>query len=92
MAPLEDWLILSLTPGLGAIGCKNLLNHFGSPAAVLKASPQAVLKAPGRLSKKACAAIGRQDIRDAASQELEKPPKPGFPCCVGTMMSSQNGC
>lgn len=78
MAPLEDWLTLYLTPGLGPTGCKNLIDHFGSPASVLKASRQTLMTAPGRPNKKACEAIGRQDIRDAANQELARTAKAGI--------------
>jgi DNA processing protein len=78
MGLLEDWLTLYLTPGLGPTGCKNLVDCFGGPASVLKASRQKLLKAPGRPSKKACEAIGRQDIRAAADQELERTAKAGI--------------
>jgi DNA processing protein len=78
MALLEDWLTLYLTPGLGPTGCKNLIDHFGSPASILKASLQTLLKAPGRPSKKTCEAIGRQDIRDAANQELARTAEAGI--------------
>jgi DNA processing protein len=69
---LEDWLTLSLTPGLGGAGCRNLVEHFGSPAAVFRASRHDLMKAPGRINKKGCEAIGRQDIRLAAKKELEQ--------------------
>ncbi|MCK4838528.1 MAG: DNA-protecting protein DprA, partial [Desulfobulbaceae bacterium] len=78
MAHLEDWLTLYLTPGLGPTGCRNLIDHFGSPTSVLKASRQTLMKAPGRPSKKACEAIGRQDIRDAAHLELARTAKAGI--------------
>lgn len=68
---LEDWLTLYLTPGLGGSGCRNLVDHFGSPAAVFQASRPDLLKAPGRINKKGCAALGRPEIRLAAKKELE---------------------
>jgi len=72
MKILEDWLTLYLTPGLGAAGCRNLVDHFGSPEAVLKVSAQDLHKFPGRIGKKGCEAIGRRDIRLAAEKELSR--------------------
>jgi len=34
-----DWLALSLIPGLGSVGIKNLVTRFGGPEAVFQASP-----------------------------------------------------
>ncbi|MCA1765546.1 MAG: DNA-processing protein DprA, partial [Desulfobulbaceae bacterium] len=72
MEILEEWLTLYLTPGLGSGGCRHLVDHFGSPAAVLQASPQDLQKVPGRISKKGCAAIGRRETRLAAKKELQR--------------------
>ncbi len=35
---IEDWLALSMIPGIGATRCQKLLNHFGSPQAILGAN------------------------------------------------------
>lgn len=78
MQLLEDWLTLYLTPGLGPTGCKKLVNHFGSPAATLKASRQELLKVQGHPNKKVCETIGSHDIRDKAKQELERTAKAGI--------------
>ncbi|MDT8334860.1 MAG: DNA-processing protein DprA, partial [Desulfurivibrionaceae bacterium] len=72
MEILEEWLTLYLTPGLGSGGCRHLVDHFGSPAAVLQASPQDLQKVPGRIGKKGCAAIGRRETRLAAKKELHR--------------------
>jgi DNA processing protein len=72
MGLLEDWLTLYLTPGLGAAGCKKLVDYFGSPASVFTASRQALLTAPWRPNKKVCEALGRRDLRLAAAAELER--------------------
>jgi len=71
MENLEGWLTLYLTPGLGGAGCRNLVDHFGSPAAVMQASRQDLLRAPGRINKNGCAAINRPESRIAAQKELE---------------------
>jgi DNA processing protein len=78
MVLLEDWLTLYLTPGLGPAGCKNLINYFGDPASVCKASQRELLNSPGRPNKKTCEAIGRSDIRIAASKELERATSSGI--------------
>jgi DNA processing protein len=72
MGLLEDWLTLYLTPGLGAAGCKKLVDYFGSPASVFTASRQALLTAPWCPNKKVCEALGRRDLRLAAAAELER--------------------
>jgi DNA processing protein len=35
---LLEWLALTLTPGLGATKSRKLVEHFGSPEAVFRAS------------------------------------------------------
>ena len=42
-----DWVALHLVPGLGNIVFKNLLENFGSPRHILKASLSALLKVEG---------------------------------------------
>jgi DNA processing protein len=78
MGLLEDWLTLYLTPGLGAAGCKKLVDYFGSPASVLTASRQALLAAPWRPNKKVCEALGRQEFRLAATEELARTARAGI--------------
>ncbi len=38
---LVDWLSLSLTPGVGPVRGRQLLDHFGTPGAALRAAPDA---------------------------------------------------
>lgn len=35
---IEHWLTLNMTPGIGASRCQKLLEHFGSPQAILEAN------------------------------------------------------
>ncbi len=41
---IEDWLRFTLVPGIGGATQRRLLQHFGSPASALGASPSAVSK------------------------------------------------
>lgn len=66
-----DWLRLSLTPGLGAAGCRRLVDHFGSPDRVL-AAPPAELAKIGGIRKTTQAAIGNADIARTAEATLQK--------------------
>jgi len=68
---LKDWLTLTLTPGLGAAGCRLLIDHFGSPGRVLAASRRE-LEQVGTLRKAALAAIGGEERSRAATMMLQK--------------------
>ncbi|NOX25480.1 MAG: DNA-protecting protein DprA [Deltaproteobacteria bacterium] len=47
MDSTRDWLTLHLVPGLGAMGCRTLIEMFGGPAKVLAADSKALAQAPG---------------------------------------------
>lgn len=47
MAATLDWISLSLVPGLGLSGFWRLIDHFQSPAAVIRASRQDLLRVKG---------------------------------------------
>ncbi len=47
MATTLDWINLSLVPGLGLSGYWRLIEHFHSPAEVLRASPKDLLNVKG---------------------------------------------
>ena len=44
---LLDWMRLVRVPGLGPVGISRLLEHFGGPEDVLRATPQALAGVPG---------------------------------------------
>ncbi|MBU0673052.1 MAG: DNA-processing protein DprA [Proteobacteria bacterium] len=71
MTDPADWLTLALTPGLGPVGCKILLEHFVTPEAIFTASRQALGAVKG-LSKSVIGAIGHDAPRKAATLELAK--------------------
>jgi DNA processing protein len=70
MTELKSWLALSLTQGLGAIGCKKLVDYFGSPSEVLKASPGALANVSG-IKNNALESLKRPHALEDASRELE---------------------
>lgn len=78
MEHLNDWLTLSLTPGLGPAGCKRLVDCFGSPESVLAASPRELINSAAAPNRKVCEAIGQQSIRDAAALEIAQVAKAGI--------------
>jgi DNA processing protein len=45
--PVAAALCLSLVPGIGPVTCRNLVDHFGSPAAVLRAEPARLREVDG---------------------------------------------
>ncbi len=52
MGNLIEWLALSLTPGLGPVGCLRLVEHFGRPEMIFKAAYGELIKVHG--IKKSC--------------------------------------
>jgi DNA processing protein len=62
---LHEWLALSLTPGLGPTKCKKLVEHFGSPEAVFRAS-LTELEATG------IQAVSAQSVATGKSAELAR--------------------
>jgi len=77
MGILEEWLTLYLTPGLGAAGCKRLIDKFGGPGEVLRAALKKRLHLPA-ISKKVLGAIGLPETRDLARRELDRTEKAGI--------------
>ncbi len=71
-----EWLRLSLTPGLGATGCRRLLDHFGEPGRIL-AAPRAELARIGGIRKTTLAAIGNDETARAAEATLHKAHRAG---------------
>jgi DNA processing protein len=68
-ARLLDWLTLSLTPGLGPVGMRLLIDRFGSPGQVL-AAPRAALASITGLRQPVLAALCRPPATAAAEQEV----------------------
>jgi DNA processing protein len=76
---LLDWLILHLTPDLGAGSFKRLVDHFGGPGGALAASRQDLSRVSG-LKPKAAASlidIAGNGVRQRAVAELEKVARAG---------------
>ncbi len=63
-AEREAWLALAMVPGLGARGIAQLVQHFGSAAAVLDAPPRAQREI-GRIPARVLAQVGSQRRRIA---------------------------
>lgn len=77
MGHLEEWLTLYFTPGLGAAGCKNLVDQFGSPGQALKASRRELAEVKG-LREKGLDGLGNPEPRRAAETELRRTQKLGL--------------
>ena len=76
MSLLEEWLTLYLTPNLGPTGCKNLVEWFGSPGKVLKASKEELRKVRN-LRGPAYEQLGRPELRQAAVEEMRRAERRG---------------
>jgi DNA processing protein len=70
MASVLDWLALSLVPGLGPAGCRRLLDHFDSPAAILFAPIQELHRVPGMQARQVAPLVDRDGLRRRAEEEL----------------------
>ena len=69
---LPAWLTLSFLPGLGCTRIHRLVDVFGSPAAVLAATPQALQQVEGVGNKVSQVLVDRAAVETAARQaELE---------------------
>jgi DNA processing protein len=58
------WLTLKLIPGLGNRSILRLIRHFGSPEAVLQASPAALARVPGLRPQAVAALQHKRPVRD----------------------------
>ncbi|MDH3359276.1 MAG: DNA-processing protein DprA [Desulfobulbaceae bacterium] len=66
-----NWLRLSLTPGLGAAGCRRLIDHFGTPDRALAASQSELAQITG-IRKTTLAGIGKADTIKSAEETLAR--------------------
>jgi DNA processing protein len=71
---LQEWLTLHLAPGLGAASIRRLIEHFGGPGRVLRASAAALAQVRGlrREALTAIHGIKKNDIASKAAAELEQ--------------------
>lgn len=72
MASTLDWINLSLIPGLGLGGYWRLIEHFHSPAAVLRASSKDLLKVRGVTERQISGLFSGGDNQNRGEQELER--------------------
>lgn len=75
MNELLDWLALSLTPGLGVRSWDKLLAVFQDPREVLEADQGRIRKLVPGVSAKVIAGIDKDNLRQAAEQELNRASK-----------------
>lgn len=68
---LRDWIALRLTPGIGNVACKNLLETFGSPERILSAHKEQLAEIEG-ISTKNIAALQGSRANPEIESELEK--------------------
>ena len=71
MEHLIPWLTLKSAPGLGNLRCRRLLDHFGSPEAILDATPARLARVEGVTSRLANV-IARHRTPDQVHAELER--------------------
>ncbi len=67
-----DWINLSLVPGLGLGGYWRLLEHFHSPAEVLRASQKDLLSVRGITERQIAGLFSATDNRHHGEKELER--------------------
>ncbi len=75
MSPGSDprywWFALNTVPGIGAVRYVALVKHFGSPQAVLEASPKALNQVP-EIGEKVVRALKDQVDEKHAEEQLGK--------------------
>jgi len=72
MASTLDWIILSLVPGLGLGGYWRLIDHFRSPAEVLRASQKDLLSIKGIQERQISMLFSSKDTHSRGEKELER--------------------
>ncbi len=72
MAPVQDWIALSLVPGLGINGYWRLIEYFHSPTNVLQASQKELSQVPGIQKKQITGLASRDTVLQWGREELEK--------------------
>lgn len=77
MQDLLPWLTLKSVPGIGNLLFKRLMDHFGSPVAVLAAAPAALARVEG-MTPRLAKAIARQQTPDWAEKEIESAAQKGY--------------
>ena len=84
MKDILEWMVLSRIPGIGVTGFWSLVEHFGSPRAVLQCSPPQ-LHAAGNLRKNQLAGLARKnEIRLQCLRDLDDLHRRGGECIIPT--------
>ncbi len=77
MNNIKAWLTLHLTPNLGALGCKRLVEFFGGPVEVFKAKKADLSRVPG-VKKGAIDILANRPPFEAAEKEIVRAEKLGI--------------
>ena len=72
ISSIQDWISLSLVPGLGINGYWRLLDYFNSPGDVLRASQKELSQIPGIQKRQISGLVSRDAILQRGTDELEK--------------------
>lgn len=72
MASTLEWISLSLVPGLGLTGFWRLLDHFHSPAAVIRASSQELLRVKGIREGQVAGILDKNEVMARGERELAR--------------------
>jgi DNA processing protein len=67
-----EWLNLSLIPGLGVGGYWRLVNHFGSPGEVLRASRRDLMRVTGIQDRQISGLFDGSDLQQRGEKEYER--------------------
>jgi len=72
MAPIQDWIALSLVPGLGMNSYWRLIDYFNSPTSVLQASQKELCMIPGIQKRQIAGLASRDTVLRCGQEELAK--------------------
>jgi DNA processing protein len=72
IAPIQDWIALSLVPGLGMNSYWRLIDYFHSPTNVLQASQKKLCQIPGIQKRHITGLASRDAVLRSSEEELAK--------------------
>jgi len=72
ISSLQEWISLSLVPGLGINSYWRLLDYFDSPGRVLSASQKELSKVPGIHKRQISGLVSRDAVLQRGGDELER--------------------
>lgn len=72
MSSVQDWVLLSLLPGIGVRTCNILLEHFSSPSVLLAANQKTLAAIPGIRKNQLNVLRDAEKFREQAEEQVKR--------------------